>query len=46
MYKYTSVTIPVEMAQVIDQVIKTKCYRSRAEYVKHLIRVDIGSRLL
>lgn len=40
--KYTSVTLPQDLLNIVDQAIKGKGYSSRAEYVKYLIRKDLG----
>ena len=39
---YTSVTLPHELLQAVDLAIQGKGYSSRAEYVKYLIRKDLG----
>jgi len=41
MTKYTSVTLPKELLDIVDDKSKGKGYSSRAEFVKQAIRHEI-----
>ena len=44
MTKYANVKIPAPLADVIDSLVKSGRYSSRAEYVKEAIRNDLRAR--
>ena len=44
MTDYVTVKIPVALAGVIDDLVKSEEYSSRAEYVKEAIRNDLRKR--
>lgn len=44
MTEYKSIKIPVPLADVIDDLIQSGEYSSRAEYVKEVVRNDLRKR--
>ena len=44
MVEYVNIKIPVALAGVIDDLVKSEEYSSRAEYVKEVIRNDLRKR--
>lgn len=44
MVEYVNIKIPVALAGVIDDLVKSEEYSSRAEYVKEAIRNDLRKR--
>jgi len=44
MTEYINLKIPVQLSGIIDGLIKSKEFSSRAEYVKMLIRIDLQKR--
>ena len=44
MTEYRNIKIPVSLADIIDNLVKSEEYSSRAEYVKEVIRNDLRKR--
>lgn len=44
MTEYVNIKIPVSLADIIDGLIKSGEYSSRAEYVKEVTRSDLRNR--
>jgi len=44
MTEYKSIKIPALLAEIIDRLVESEEYSSRAEYVKEVVRRDLRER--